>query len=203
MTELQYRSPIEFPEGWVRTAPNAAKIDQKFAQNISITEAVRYLQDEITALGAHKAVLHTNYDSLMNERQRSKRGHSEGVSLKLGLGDSEGFIACDKWYNVTQNLYAMHLAVRHFRLFEEWGIATPTFILDAFGSQSRSTSASRNRRSTDNSPEWMDILGLGATAKLEDANVIYRHKAKLVSEDEDALITLNHAIEEARKALRD
>lgn len=202
MTELQFQSPITFPDGWVRTPPKAAKIDQSFANNMSIEDAVRYLQDEVNSINAHKAVLHSNYDSLTNERMRNKKGHSEGVSLTLGINASGGMIACDKWYHVTQNIYALHLAVRHFRLFEDWGIATSDFLLGSFGEHSQNMSQDRNRRHTDKNPDWLAILGLGSTATLDDANVIYRHKAKLIAEDQEALLELNGAIEEARKHLR-
>jgi hypothetical protein len=52
-------------------------------------------------------------------------------------------------------------------------------------------------------PEWMQLLGLGLTATLQDANAVYRARAKGVQHDEEALIALNSAIEQARHHLKE
>jgi hypothetical protein len=200
MTELQIESPLRFPEGWERTPTNATIFNAQFAQNVSITEAVRDLQDEITTLDANSATLYTNYNALINDRTRTKHGQSEGASLKLSVGVAQGFLACDKWRNVAQNIYALQLAVRHLRLFEEWGIATSEYMLLPFDLRKELRNGSTNGEY--GSLKWMDILGLGATATLGDANAIYRQRAKLIAHDESALIELNHAIEQARSHLR-
>ncbi len=205
MIEIRYISPVRYPDGWERTAPTTARIDQNFAKNISIEDALRYLQEELEQLKAHKAILFSNYDNLHNSRSRSKRGHSEGVTLEFSVGDTTAHIACDKWYYVQQNIYALHLALRQFHLFEEWGIATSEFMIKRFSADEKQHEESahladdRNRRELD--APWRRLLGLGETATLEDANAIYRSRAKKVANDEAALIELNKAIEKARSCL--
>jgi hypothetical protein len=207
MIEIRYICPVRFPENWQRTAPKAAVIDQNFAKNISVESALKYLQEELDHARAHKAVLYSNFDNLHNERSRSKKGHSEGVTLEISVGDTTAHIACDKWYHIQQNIYALHLAVRHLRLFEDWGIATAEFMMTPFAVQARpdathnhgDESDEHNRRSLD--APWRRLLGLGETATLDDANAVYRSRAKKVADDEDALIELNKAIEIARQNL--
>lgn len=206
MIEIRHISPIRFPSGWERTAANAATIDQNFAKNISIEDALRYLQEELGQLHANKAILYSNYDNLHNSRSRSKRGHSEAVTLEFSVGDVTAHIACDKWYYIQQNIYALHLALRQCRLFEEWGIATSDFMIKCFATaqdvhdQNDATTHSDHSRRELDTP-WRRLLGLGETATLDDANAIYRSRAKKVAHDEDALIELNKAIEKARAVL--
>jgi hypothetical protein len=200
MPELQYRSPVEFPEGWVRTSSGAARHDPKFAQNVTFEEALRNLKDELNLLRCDGAVLYSNFDDIAYAAKRSKRGHSEGVGLKIRMGDVQAFMACDKWYTAIQNIHALHLAIRSIRMCEEWGIATAEYMLSLFDTR-QAKASSHVAEGEHGQPEWMNILGLGATATLNDANAIYRHRAKIVSDDQEALTTLNQAIESARRML--
>jgi hypothetical protein len=203
MTEIQIESPLRLPEGWQRTLPHNAVFNEKFASNMTIEEAVRYLQDEVNSVNAHSATLYTNYTALLNERTRSKHGQSEGASLEIAIGAAKGFLACDKWRTLPHNIYALQLAIRHLRLFEEWGIATAEYMLVPFDRRKELRNGMHGSYKADGGvPEWMEVLGLGATATLNDANTIYRQRAKLVAHDENALIILNQAIEQARRALR-
>jgi hypothetical protein len=199
MTELQIESPLRFPDGWERTLPHQTMFNPQFAQNVNITDGVRYVQDEVTAIQANSAKLFTNYNSLLSDRSRTKQGLSEGASLQITVGSCQAFLACDRWQSLAQNLYALHLAIRHTRLFQDWGIVSTERILGIF--DSRPTTKQINTSDT-YVPEWMQFLGLGSTATLADANAIYRQRAKIVAHDEDALLQLNQAIEQARASLR-
>jgi hypothetical protein len=130
---------------------------------------------------------------------------SEGASLEISLGNTKAFLACDKWRNLAQNLYALHLAIRHVRLFEEWGIATSEYMLTPFDLRTHHATGHSHESSThspaENVPDWMDHLGLGRTATLADANAVYRQRAKTAAENEEAMIKLNQAIEQARRTL--
>jgi hypothetical protein len=205
MVELQYRSPVEFPQGWERTPSGAAKHDPKFGQNITFAEALRNLKDELTLIKIEGAVLYSNFDDIGYDAKRHKRGHSEGIGLKLRMGDVHAFMACDKWYHAVQNIHALYLAIRHMRMFEEWGIATTEFMLGLFDVRAPQVQVSSDdvgeRRKDYHTRGWMSLLGLGSTATLEDANAIYRQRAKAIANDQEALIALNQAIETARRML--
>ena len=201
MTELQLQTPLQLPIGWNRTPLSATVFSPQFALNVSIEDAVRYLEEEVHSMRAQMATLFTNYNGIRSERTRSKQGQSEGAGLKLTVGATHAFMGCDKWRNVAQNIYALHLAVRHFRLFEEWGIATSEYLLMPFDSRHEVRSSTHLDDQSNASQSWMDALGLGASATISDANAVYRQRAKRISHDEEAMIALNQAIEEARQAL--
>jgi hypothetical protein len=205
MTELYLEIPLRLPEGWNRTLATATVLNTQFASGVSINDAVRYLQDEVNAVNAIRSVLYTNYSSLLSDRTRAKKGQSEGASLEISVGNTKAFLACDKWRNLAQNLYALHLAIRHVRLFEEWGIATSEYMLSPFDVRKHHAPATSNNSeksdTQDDIPDWMELLGLGRTATLADANAVYRQRAKGAAENEEAMIQLNQAIEKARRIL--
>ncbi len=197
MPQLIYQCPLTFPTGWTRTAQGATTVNRQFSKTTTIEDALHYLQDEIAAIHADSAILYTNYESIHNPGMRSKRGNSEGASLQLTVKGASGFLACDQWNTVAHNLYALHLAVRHLRMFEEWGVATADFMLSAFSDKAAQTRAVQSTGMAD----WMITLGLGPTATLDDANAMYRQRAKQAAADAHALLELNFAIEQARQAL--
>ena len=111
-------------------------------------------------------------------------------------------IACDHWQTLDHNMYAIHLALRAMRNFEEWGVATQSYALSLFsGNITMKDIAHELDEDGYGLPGWMMALGLGPTASIEDANAVYRRRAKELAHDEDALLELNQAIEEARRHL--
>jgi hypothetical protein len=164
---------------------------------MTIYDAVRYIEQELEALDATKCEIYSNYEALKDDRRRTKHGRSEGASLAFTYRGREAWLACDCWDTVQHNLYAIHLALQQFRKLDEWGIATTEFILRAFSTGVVSNHASQSSDVTD----WMSQLGLGPTATLQDANAVYRQRAKQCSGDDDALRALNMAIADARNAL--
>jgi hypothetical protein len=197
---LHYKSPVQFPPHWQRNG--MPSISQQFGQNVGIEEAVRYLDDELQTIAAEECVLFSNFDDITNAARRSKRGHSEGVGVRFKYQGSVCFMGCDKWANVAQNIYALHLSLRYMRSIADAGVATIDTQLRIFNVQDQSPSE-KKMMNADILPEWMQFLGLGNTATLQDANAVYRARAKLVQHDEEALIALNSAIEQARQHLRD
>ncbi len=201
---IQYQCPVDFPYGWERTPGGVSEYSHQFAKNMDIEDALRYLKDELTALKVERVIISSNYEFLDRPGKQGKRGQSEGVALHMQKGDISSHIACDKWQSVIQNVYALHLGVRHMHMFEEWGIASADYMLQMFNRAEtyvHKASAKVTTASGQELPEWMNYLGLGETATVQDANAIYRHRAKLVAHDEDKLLQLNQAIEHARKAL--
>jgi hypothetical protein len=86
---------------------------------------------------------------------------------------------------------------------ENWGIASAKQALVGFSLQNAGIDSGSGDGS--NLPEWMQYLGLGPTATLEDANAIYRRRAKQLADEKDdqEMLKLNAAIDEARAELHD
>ncbi len=196
---LQFNSPVQFPENWQRTSSPA--INRLFAQNIDIAQAIIYLEDELRDIGADTAILFSNFDNLNNEAKRSKRGHSEGVGLRFNAYDATIFMGCDKWATCPQNIYALSSSLRNIRMIAEAGTASMKKLLNCYNIKEKRHINHVNSNFI--APDWLQLLGLGENATLGDANAVYRARAKLVHSDEDALIILNQAIEQARLHLRD
>jgi hypothetical protein len=203
MAELKYDYPLTLPSGWVSASMNARGINPAFPRSTSIAEALRYLEDETRHLPTAHATLYSNYQHVANERLRKKIGNDGGATLRFRCYDREHTLACDHWQTVEQNIYALHLALRALRNFEEWGVSTFEYALSLFsGNLTTKETASPAPGGEISLPAWMLALGIGPGAALEDANAVYRRRAKEISGDEEALLALNQAIEEARRHLR-
>lgn len=199
---IVYESPLVLPAGWVPANSVARMLPSSFNSQVSVVDAARYLEDEIHSLGATRAIISTNYDQLTSDRMRKKSGgHSNGAAVILRFSGMESHLACDKWAEVQHNLYALHLALRNIRMMEEWGVAAFYRLLSFFGNNSMHAPMVELAKEM-NIPSWMQHLGLGPTAVLEDANAVYRRRVKELAENADEMLKLNSAIEEARKHLK-
>lgn len=198
---IVYETPLTLPKGWAASYSAARLLPSSFNANTGIMDALRFLEDEIKMLDASKAIISSNYENLNSDRMRKKLGGGNGAAVIVRIGGQEAHLACDKWADIQQNLYALHLALRNLRLMEEWGVAATYRLLTFFASDKAHTSMS-SMAAEMGLPQWMQILGLGPTATLEDANAVYRRRAKESAENSEALLQLNSAIEEARRNLK-
>ncbi len=202
MAEIRYEHPLKLPSGWSSTPASARGYHPNFSRNMRMEEAFRYLEDEINAYDFSAATIFSNFQHANNERLRKKIGNDSGISVIIKIGGRTHHLACDHWIMAEHNAYAIHLALRAMRNLEEWGIATKQYALSLFsGELSGGSSTSSSSSESGTLPEWMSALGLGPTATLEDANATYRRRAKDLADQEEELITLNQAIDEARKSL--
>lgn len=202
MITIGYKSPLHWPNTKDATKPSLRSINSGFPANLTLREALVYLEEELMGMKAQSASLYSNIEHLNNDRLRKKLSNEPGVTLELKLSGKNYYFACDKWALIEHNIYAVHLAIRNVRNFEKWGISDIEQALYGFA-------AVKVRKDTTESPEqeleleeWMVVLGLGPTATLEDAQATYRRRAKIVADDEEELIKLNNAMEQARKYFR-
>lgn len=201
MSEIRYEAPLKMPEGWVKTPLIRRSYDNNFSRSLTISSALDYLEEEINLLAPNDlTTVYSSYDQIRSERGRRALSKDTGISVQIRRYTDQTMIACDKWALTEHNIYAMSLALRALRSFEPWGIASTSELLRFFshGSSARIT---LNEVATDSLPQWMLKLGLGPTATLEDANAVYRRRAKEIGNDEKALVELNSAMEIARQHL--
>lgn len=204
MADIRYEYPLRLPSGWESTPPSARAFNTSFPRTLTMGDALRFLEDEIRAFPFTAATIYTNYQHVTNERLRKKTSNdTAGVSIMIKCYGREHMLACDHWQLTEQNLYAIHLALRALRNFEDWAIATRSYALSLFsGNIAAKDSAWEDGGADGQLPGWMLNLGLGPTATIEDANAIYRRRAKELEGDEEKLLKLNQFIEEARRHLR-
>lgn len=203
MIAIGYRSPLHWPNTKDATKPSLRSQNSGFPPSMTLREAINYLEEEVQALSPQSATLYSNIEHINNDRLRKKLSNEPGVTLELKMAGKNYFLACDKWALIEHNIYALHLSVRGIRNMDKWGVASLDLGLYGFA-------AIKVRKDADsNAPDegvelehWMAELGLGPTATLEDAQAVYRRRAKALAGDEDALIALNNAMDEARKQLK-
>lgn len=200
-TDIHYLCPLKIPHGYQLSFQRQRRYDNGFPQTLSLDDAVVYLEDELKGLtGAHVSVF-SNYDRLNSPRTRAKREDDSAVCVEIRLGTRSYYLICDRWYLVEHNIYALHLAVRAMRNMVKWGVGSIEQVLAGFDAAFDSAAGKTAAHvSAEALPEWMHVLGLGANATLDDANTVYRRRAKEAANanDEDRLMQLNAAIEAAR-----
>lgn len=204
MIEINYQFPLQWPKGWPQTPANHRTYNNGFKQNMSMEEALTYLEEEVHDLKPDTASLSSDVEHIKNARLRKRTGNESGVCLIIGFGTQRFHIPCDRWYMVEHNLYAIHLALRQYRNIEKWGIGSWQQIMQGYLVQGTHNIQAASIKTPDNIggttlASWQSALGLGPTATLEDAHATYRRRAKDHKDDQQALIELNLAMEDARK----
>ncbi len=205
MAEIKYEHPLKLPSGWHSTPPSARVFNTSFPRTLSLDEALRFLTEEIHHYPFSAAAIYTNFQHITNDRLRKKVGNdTSAASVMLKCFGREHMLACDHWQILEHNIYALHLALRAVRNMEEWAIATKSYALSLFSGNitAHDTISKGTEGDASGLDAWMLDLGLGPTATLEDANAVYRRRARDLNEEEDAMLKLNQSIEEARKHLR-
>ncbi len=200
MTETLYQSPLQWPTGTPVTPVNSRGFNNGFKQDMALAEALAYLEEEIQEIAPQRATVYSDYQQLKTERLRKKVGSSNAISIELKINNEVFCLGCDRWHALEHNVYALHLALRNFRMMERWGIAPLARLMQGFA-EPKNNHNHTVPHGGGHCADWMQILGLGPTATLEDAHAVYRRRAKLLASDADALMKLNTAMDEARKAL--
>jgi len=195
--EISYITPIKIPTGYRLSFQRSRRYDNGFPQGLTVDQSIKYLEEEIWAFGAQSATIYSFYERLNVPRLRRANEEDSAISVKVGLNTRNYHFICDRWYLLEHNLYALHLSLRALKNIEKWGVGDLTTILKPFDVSYETVVKEGDSRIN----EWMHTLGLGPTATIEDANAIYRNRAKLAADNQDELLKLNQAIEDARKAL--
>jgi hypothetical protein len=202
MAQLQIASRLNWPDFILPTERLTRQMNPQFQLQMQEHEALAFLEDELDrtpqVLSASLSCDAENINSTIPTHYLSK---NTGASLRLNLDDgNKYFLCCDRWQMLAHNIYALHLGLRYYRQLSEWGLGSMYLLLSGLKDRGGATATSQTADST--LTDWQKTLGIGPTATLEDANTLYRLRAKVVGEDHpDTLRTLNIAIQEARRVL--
>ncbi len=197
--EIHYICPLKIPQGHNLMYQRQRRFDSGFPQNLTLDQAVAYLEDELLSLPAEKINVFTNYDRINSERNRVKREDDSAVTVEIKMGSRTYYLICDRWAQIDHNLYALHLSIRAIKNIVKWGVGDYETLLAGFDAAGKHAGFDRADDRSAILPEWMKTLGLGLNATLDDANAIYRRRAKESADNEHKLLELNQAIEAARK----
>lgn len=197
--EIHYICPLKIPQGHHLIFQRQRRFDHGFPQTVTLDQAVQFLEEELLTLPAEKINVFTNYDRLNSSRSRAKREDDSAVTIEIRMGARTYYLVCDRWAMIDHNLYALHLTVRALKNIVKWGVGDYETLLAGFDAAGKHAGFDRDDDRSAILPEWMKTLGLGLNATLDDANAVYRRRAKEVAADEQKLLELNQAIEAARK----
>lgn len=203
MAILQIASSLNWPAHIPVTDRLLRQVNPQFQFNMSEQEAVMFVEDELARTPQVTAAVLTcdamNVNSSLPTQYLSK---NTGASLRLTIDDIRFYLCCDRWQGLAHNIYALHLGLRYYRQLSEWGLGSLSLLMGGL----RENALHNGMASASSAPgtvmEWQRVLGLGPTATLEDANSLYRVRAKAIGENDPELLrALNIAIQQARESL--
>lgn len=198
--EIKFETPLVWPGFQDKTPRGRQTTLNGFPPTLTLNESLRMITEEIEALSPSAATITSSVEHLNNERLRAKDASNPAASLRIRLSGHMFIFACDRWLTLTHNLYAIAISLRQMRQLAQYGAADLSQLFRPFLQEDISSAAAT--ASDVPLEEWQKLLGLGPSATLEDANAIYRARAKQNHENEEVMLTLNAAIEAARKYFR-
>ena len=189
MTE---RFPLTWPVGQPRTPSwkrNIARFDT------TQDRAQSGLMAEISRLGGRDVILSTNIeirrDGFPYARQQ-RLADDPGVAVYFTYKGRPMCFACDKWSHIKDNMQAIRKTIEALRGIERWG--SGDMMEAAFRGFEQLPNPERH---------WSDILGVSATATLEEIEAAYRAAARDAHPDRggstEQMSRLNAARDKARK----
>lgn len=201
MILLKFSYPLQWPNGFPRTEKWEKSVNHSFKIGLTMQEALTFLYDELNELSVSKAMLFTDYENIEQPRAIRRIGNDNGAALRIEINNRIYQLACDRWVAIEQNIYALHLALRNLRSIVLWGVGNVENVFGGYAVTNHGQTAPSARPMAPVMEEWREMLGLGPTATLDDAQAVYRRRAKNVANNQEELMKLNLAMDEATKAL--
>lgn len=182
--------PLYWPEGWKRE-----RNPRHSAFKTGFGAARNFLNDELKRMGARAVILSTNIP-LRNDgqpRANMPEPKDRGVAVYFARKEKELVFACDKFDRTQDNIYAIGKTIEALRGIERWG---------ASDMMERAFSGFKALPSQTNGESWWSILGVDASATIEEVEAAFKAKAKVAHPDlggsNDAIRKLNIARDQAR-----
>jgi hypothetical protein len=148
--------PLYWPEGWKRTE-HWRRERSKFKTGFGA--ARNFVFDEIRRMGGTKQILSTNVplrnDGLPRANTPPTDGET-GVAVYFTYRKKDMVFACDKYFSVADNIYAIALTIEALRGIERWGAS------DMLERAFRGFAALPEKASS----PWRDVLGFGHDAEI-------------------------------------
>lgn len=203
------RYPLSWPVGWRRTEiRREARFFATMTGNdgmqrwkggkVTIAQAIDRLEKQLRLLRAGEdPVLSTNVKTGMRGDPISSRGEPKdpGAAVYFQLGGKDRVLACDTWLRTADNIAAIAAHIDAMRRIERYAVGS---LDQAFAGYDALPAPG-----ADNRPPWRNVLGIkpDSVVTLDDVTLIYRTLAKRAATDEQWLMSLNLAREEAKREL--
>jgi hypothetical protein len=190
--------PLQWPAGRARRK-NSARRKGHFSSNgihVSVSQAVKRLQDELDRISARYPVISTNVEVRLDGLPRSgqRKPDDPGVAVYFQLQGEPHCLPCDTYDDVAQNIAAVAEHIKATRAIERHGVASVREMFSGF----TQIPAQPGQRA------WWAVLGLTSNASIDDIEAAFRRLARERHPDHggtDAqMAELNKARDEARRA---
>jgi len=183
--------PLCWPEGWQRTRQRQ---DSPFKVN-SHTRAVDTILHELELFGATNVIISTNIELRRDGLPYANRAQpsDSGVAVYWMRNGQRECLACDRWWKIEHNMWAICKSLEAMRGLKRWGADT---ILErafmGFAQISYSPPAS-----------WWQTLGFDSEPR--DAETVRRKRVELArlyhpdsgsEPDEERMKAVNHAVDQ-------
>lgn len=191
--------PLQWPEGWPRTAEVQRKRGSfgTYARPLTFDRARRQVIDELRMLGAKDVVISTNLpirqDGQPYADAARRRMDDPGVAIYFLLKGRQMVMAQDAYYDIASNVRSLGLAIEGMRQLERHGGGT--MMERAFAGFAALPSPGASK-------PWREVLGL--TSKMvpvtrSQIDTAFRDKAKTCHPDRGG----SHALMAELNAARD
>jgi hypothetical protein len=183
--------PLTWPATWARTK-SGRRQNSQFADR-SVAKAVAFVLDEVRLLKATNVIISSNLQ-LRNDglpRSGQKTPEDPGIAVYFILRGQPRVLACDKWLQIEDNLWAIGKHIEAIRGQERWGVGTIDQAFAGYEALPAPKSA------------WWEVLGVAQTADMEVIQSAYRALVKQHHPDKggssDSFMQVQKAFEQAKK----
>lgn len=204
--------PLLWPERWPRTPFDKQSSNPRLS-TVSFDNARKSIFDELRRLGATSIVLSTNVplrnDGMPYADAARRRMPDPGVAVYFQLRNKPMVMARDAYYDISQNLRSLALAIEYLRGLERHGGAA--MMERAFSGFTALPPPAGGSVPFEEEIDWEEEFGplpegLTNTETLAVVEARYRAKAKTAHSDQggnnDKMVRLNLAIAQARNDLK-
>lgn len=203
--------PLQWPANRARKTAGARKSGQfnkkvwngsyNAAAALSVSDALRRVQDELDRIGARYPVISTNLETRLDGLPRSNQREPDdpGVALYFDLAGKPHCMPCDTYDRVADNIAAIAKHIEATRAIDRFGVATVSEMFAGFTALPAPGQA--------DSMLWWKVLRIEPTATEAEIQSAYRKRAAEAHPDKPggsavAMAEVNGARDAALKAVR-
>ncbi len=115
--------PLCWPIGQKRTAnPTYSRFGEH-----TLTKATKYLLEEVERMKGDNPIISSNIPLNKNGEPRAdylkKQIQDKGVAVYFTRNKQQVVLACDRWDNVEDNIWAIACSIEAMRSLERWGVS--------------------------------------------------------------------------------